>query len=209
MAGAPRQRLGVAVLELERDPQEEFEEVEADPEIVGEGIAAAAARVLDHPHHRVLRAAFDDLEGGITGETVLGHRALDAVGGLPGELLAVGVVAAHEREEDRIAAADGADLVEVHRRTFGPEEDLAVARRDVELPAEQAGAARQARLVGRSTDFPSFHGHAVLFVALHEAEQTTRTARGKRGLSPRAWRSGSGRPSTRHRPGSSRARRRP
>ena len=209
VARAPRQRLGVAVLEFEGDAQEQLEEVEADPEVVGEGIAVPAAFVLDHPDHGVLGAALDDLEGRVARETMLRHRAFDAVGGLPGELLAVGIVAPHEREEDRVAAAHRADLVEVHRGAFGPEEDLAPARRDVEFPAQEAGAARQAGLVGRRSDLPSFHRHAVLFVALHDAEQTRTAAGGKRGLSRRAWRSGNGRPSTPCRPGSSRARRRP
>ena len=155
------------VLELEGTAQEEFTEFVADAEFVSKRVARPGPVVGHHAYERMAVAAFDDFKPTVAGEAMLGHRAFDAFGVFPGELFAVRIVAAHEWEEDRVTAADEADLVGREVCPGRPMQDFPVTGGKAQAPAEQPGAARETGLIGRRTDSPTFHGHAIFFVALH------------------------------------------
>ncbi len=135
VTSAPGERLGVEVLEFEGATQEEFAEFVTHAKLIFKRVTGLGAVVLDHAYEGVAVAGFDELEGAISGETVLRHGAFYARFIFPEKLFTVRVVPSHEREENGIAAANEADLVLREISAFGPVEYFTRAVRQGDFPA--------------------------------------------------------------------------
>lgn len=166
VAGAPWRGFASEIFQCEfAGEAERFEKI-GDDEFVIVGVGDAVVGGGNELRGETAGVGPEQGEFALAGETVLGHRAANTVGGAPEILVAAIEGAAAEREQDGISAADFGDVGEVG--IFRPVDDIAHgAVGEGDVPVKQARAASGKGEESRVADAPARQGLALKFDGFH------------------------------------------